>query len=77
LLTSADDTSVTYPVNDQYGGTNYAIQSVDDGNEVLLTFAATDGSVFRATDVSLNDDTLAVLNHVYLSFFAQNTFGSV
>jgi uncharacterized phage protein gp47/JayE len=77
LLTSADDTSVTYPVNDQYGGTNYAIQSVDDGNEVLLTFAATDGSVFRATDVSLNDDTLAVLNHVYLNFYAQNTFGSV
>ena len=77
LLTSADDTANTYPVNSQYSGTNYAIQAVNSGNQVLTTFAATDGSVSRATDVSLNDDTLAVLNHVYLNFYAQNTFGSV
>lgn len=77
LLTSADDTSATYPVNSQYDTTNYAIQSVNVENDVLTTFATYDGAVFRANDVALNDDTLAVLNNVYLSFFANNTFGSV
>jgi uncharacterized phage protein gp47/JayE len=77
LLTSADNTSATYPNNPEYDATNYAIQNVNDNNDVLHTYAAYDGSVFRASDVALSDDTLAVLNNVYLSFFAQNTFGSV
>jgi uncharacterized phage protein gp47/JayE len=77
VLTSADDTSNTYPTNPQYDATNYAIQSVNVDNNVLSTYATYDGSVFRAIDIPLSDDTLAVLNNVYINFYAQNTFGSV
>ncbi len=59
-------------------GSNFAIQSVNDNNDVLYTYATNvGGQIQRAIDVPLNESTLATLNNVYLSFMANNTFGAV
>jgi uncharacterized phage protein gp47/JayE len=76
FLNSGDDTSTTYPVNSQWASGDYAIQSVNDVNAVLHTYADA-SSPSRAVDVFLDDDTLASLANVYLKFYANNSFGAV
>ena len=85
MLTSADIGLTVTPVNAQADGNNYGIQAVTppgtNGNYVLNglnnAYALFDGSVWRAVDVPLNDDTLPALSNVYAAFMAPNTFGSV
>jgi uncharacterized phage protein gp47/JayE len=69
----------------------YAIQSVNTNIQslaafnalanpdeyILKTFATTFGSPFRAIDVQLADNELAVLNNLYLVQQAPNSFGAV
>ncbi len=76
FLNSGDYSGGTYPVNPQYTGSNFAIQSVNDANEILHTYAD-NSTPMRAIDVPLNEDTLASLANVYLNFYANNTFGAV
>ncbi len=44
---------------------------------VLENFCKSDGSVYRAIDVFLNDDQLAALNNVYLSQMSSSIYGGV
>ena len=77
FLNSGDSSSILYPTNVEVGST-FAIQSVNDADEVLQTYATNvEGQLQRAIDVPLSDDTLASLANVRISFFANNTFGAV
>jgi len=65
FATSADDAS------------NYAIQEFTSAGALVETYSTnsgTVGSISRATDIRLNDDTLPVLNGVNLILRAANTF---
>ena len=55
-----------------------AVQQVNPvtGN-VVEVYSATDGSVYRATDIYLDDTELATLNNVYIAQMSQSMFGSV
>jgi len=57
---------------------HYGIQQVNPvtGNLVEV-YSATDGSVYRATDIYLDDTELATLNNVYIAQMSQSMFGSV
>ena len=84
FLTSAtsDSTAILYgtgPLNNVLVGTShYGIQQLNPiTGKVMRMFTASDGSVYRATDVFLDDTELAVVNNVYISQMSQAKFGNV
>jgi uncharacterized phage protein gp47/JayE len=77
FLTDADSAAILYPGGDP-AGSNFAIQSVNDEDALIHTYATdVGGQIRRAIDVPLSDDTLASLANLYISAMAQNTFGAV
>lgn len=87
FITSAasDSKAILYgtgPLNGVAVGTgtnaHYGIQQINPvtGNVVEI-FTASDGSVYRATDIRLDDTELVTLNNVYIAQMSQSMFGSV
>ena len=81
-VTSGQGTT-TWTVTRGYNSTTAAAYSAtttvySTGSGVVLeNFCKSDGSVYRAIDVFLNDDELAALNNVYLSQMSSSVYGGV